>query len=773
MGETRTKAILSPAITLIAVVIAGLTLQSFTGSAQTNVEARAFQASPLVQEEGTEPGKLRRPSGISVGPHNRVYVADTLNHRIQIFDDRGDPIGVIGQDQKQSGGLYLPEDVALSPDGSIYVADTGNNRIQTYTPDGKYKGRIPLEQESRIPLKAGLDSPSGVALDSEGNVYVVNRGSSRIMKFNPQGHLLKEWAEVGSAQGRLVRPSRIAIGPGGTLWVTDTGNHRIQVFSPEGRYLFHFGKAGSSPGELKSPIGIALDGNGNAYVADSGNRRIQKFDPRGNPLTSIMELQGRNMSQFIYPNGLTIDKRGNLYVADSLTHGIQKLVFNPALRLLEQGWVSYEKQDYEAALSLWNQALELDPELAEAMYAIGTLHLKTGRGSAAMKWFKRALDADPSYPQARRSLNRVYLKQYSPIIVTVGIIMTLMIVYVVHRQRKINHLKASAKQLRGEGKIRDTIAVYEKLLEIDRNNLETCKTLSGLYSTEGMEAQGRKVNRTIARLEPENVMALSQIGKSQLYEGKFSRAADTWKKVIRVSPHNSDAYFYLGISEAQLADEESALNHFLKAIDLEEDNPEKLIHTAPSCVERGEIPRAAIKLKLSHSMTPEDKNVEKMIEKLGERYQQALDSLARQRVESSLKAALTLWEQELQRHERFEAAASAFRGARDAAGEELLHETKQEIENGNQEAALPKLQRVLELQPDNQDASQLLKDVRIAVAFQKGYDCYKRENYSQAILYFQQVISIDPRHAEAQKYLRYAHQCLEGSFRTRFKYLDL
>lgn len=773
MGETRTKPIFSPAIALIAVVIGALTLQAFTGSAQTNVEARAFQASPLVQEEGTEPGKLRRPSGISVGPHNRLYVADTLNHRIQVFDDRGEPIAVIGQDQKQSGGLYLPEDVALSPDGSIYVADTGNNRIQTYTPDGKYKGRIPVEQESRIPPKGGLDSPSGVALDSEGNVYVVNRGSSRVMKFNAQGYLLKEWAEVGSAQGRLVRPSRIAIGAGGTLWVTDTGNHRVQVFSPEGRYLFHFGKAGSSPGELKSPIGIALDGNGNAYIADSGNRRIQKFDSRGNPLTSIMD-QSLLKTGFIYPNGLAIDKGGNLYIADSLTHGIQKLVFNPALRLLEQGWVSYEKQDYEAALSLWDQALGLDPELTEAMYAIGMLHLKTGRNSAAMKWFKRALDADPSYRQARRSLNRVYLEQYSPIIIIVGMIMTLMIVYVVHRQRKIGHLQASAKQLRGEGKIRDTIAVYEKLLEIDRNNLETCKTLSDLYSTEGMEAQSRKVNRTIARLEPENVMALSQIGKSQLYEGKFSRAADTWKKVIRVSPHNSDAYFYLGIAEAQLADEESALNHFLKAVDLEKDDPEKLIHTAPSCVERGEIPRAAIKLKLSHSMTPEDKNVERLMERLGERYHQALDSLARQGVESSLKAALTLWEQELQHHERlFGAAASAFRAARGAAGEELLRETKQEIENGNQEAALPKLQRVLELQPDNQDASQLLKDVRITVAFQKGYDCYKRENYSQAILYFQQVISIDPRHAEAQKYLRYAHQCLEGSFRTRFKYLDL
>jgi tetratricopeptide (TPR) repeat protein len=483
--------------------------------------------------------------------------------------------------------------------------------------------------------------------------------------------------------------------------------------------------------------------------------------------------RGKDVGQFIYPNGLAIDAAGDLYVTDSLAHRIQKLTFRPALVLLEQGWVSYEKKNYQVALSLWNRSLKIDPRLAETMYAIGTYHLEMGRSSQAIEWFKKALEIDPSYREAKSSLGRAYLKQYSPLITIAGVVLTLLIIYFLRRQNKINALKMRAKQLREEGETRETIFAYEKLLELDRNNLEVCKVLSELYQSEGLEDQSRRVNRTIARLEPGNVLALSQIGKNQLNEGKFSRSADTWKKVIRVSPHNSDAYFYLGMAEAQGTGESEAVNHFLKAFDLEEETLQGLINSADSCIKRKEMARAALKLKAAQSMEPDNRKIEKMIERMGERYEQELVSMARKGLHSGFEVALLAWEQELNDRPSFNAARSAFRAARVKAGELLFDEAKREVGEGRQQAALPMLERVLKLQPGRDDAIELYREVRIDIAFKEGYSCYKDEDYSRAIDCFQQVLSIDPEHEDARKYLRYAYQCMEGGFRARFKHLDL
>lgn len=755
-------------IPLLAGLAVGLMALFFVNSPDAAPKTRVYEVVRTIGAEGTEEGKFRHPSGIFVDSFGRIYVADTLNHRVQVFDDNDRPVLVLGKSGEGRGSLHLPEDVALSPAGDIYVADTGNNRIQIYAPSGEYIGRIPDDKR----LKAVLDAPGGIAFDDRGNLYVVNTGDGRILKFSPGGQLLETWGGVGSVKGRFVEPARIAVDREGNLWISDTGNHRVQVLSGEGRYLRHFGKAGSGLGELRSPIGIALDDEENVYVADSGNGRIQKFDSTGRP---IMQLGhgGQNIDEFIFPNGLTIDGGGNIYIADSISHRIQKLNFKPALLLLHEGWTSYEKKNYEVALSFWKKSLEIDPKLAEAMYAVGIFHLEMGHNSQSVEWFKKALIADPSNREARKSLNRVYLKQYSPLVAIGGAALALLLGYFIHRKRKIDSLLIQAEHLKEEGRIRETIKVYEKLLDLDGNNLKICKILSELYDIEGMEDESRRVNRTIARLEPGNVIALSHIGRTQLNEGKFSRAAETWEKVLKVSPYNSDACFFLGVSEAQGINEESAIHHFCRAFELEDDAPDKIILTARSCLERGEIARAAIKLKAAQSIASESKKAERMVERLGDEYQKEVDSLVGQGIDSSLKAALAFWENELKDQGNFQVAVSAFERARDRAGGDLFQRASKETESNDEEAALPKLVRALEFKPRDHTIKELLNEVRINIDFQKGYDCYKKEDYAQAIDHFQQVLSIDLEHAEARRYLRYANQCLEGGFKARFKHLDI
>jgi tetratricopeptide (TPR) repeat protein len=162
-----------------------------------------------------------------------------------------------------------------------------------------------------------------------------------------------------------------------------------------------------------------------------------------------------------------------------------------------------------------------------------------------------------------------------------------------------------------------------------------------------------------------------------------------------------------------------------------------------------------------------------MLEEIEDRYPRTLASDEVKSGMSGLKAALKAWESELKGYAEFEAARSVFMAAREKAGEELFNRIKSRLEIETGETVIPGLERVLELQPYNQEAVQVLKEVKIEIALGAGFNSYKEENYSQAITYFQEVLSLDPEHSEALKYLRYARQCLEGGFRTRFKHLDL
>src|SRR5919198_703687 len=231
-------------------------------------------------------------------------------------------LGLPGVDE---GELSSPTGIALDKDGNIYVADTDNHSIQKFDKDGKFLARWGGEASNQEGL---FYYPRGLACGPEGEVYVCDSGNNRVQKFDSNGTRMHSWGKFGFAwrgaeMGKFDVPWGIATDQEGNLYVSDTSNARIQKFKSDGTPLFKWGKDGSYDGAFFFPRGVAVDFVGNVYVADEGNHRIQKFDARGSFLTKWGK-EGSGPGQFKSPWGVACDALGNVYVVDSGNHRIQK-----------------------------------------------------------------------------------------------------------------------------------------------------------------------------------------------------------------------------------------------------------------------------------------------------------------------------------------------------------------------------------------------------------------------------------------------------------------
>jgi sugar lactone lactonase YvrE len=130
-----------------------------------------------------------------------------------------------------------------------------------------------------------LSAPEGVAVDSDGNILVVEPNAQgtttddRLAKFSPSGAFLDVIAGPGNATGQMDDPSGVAVAPNGDVYTVEKGTDRLQRFDPLGNFVSSIGGNGSGAGQFANPEGVAVDAQGRVYVADNGNHRIQVFDP--------------------------------------------------------------------------------------------------------------------------------------------------------------------------------------------------------------------------------------------------------------------------------------------------------------------------------------------------------------------------------------------------------------------------------------------------------------------------------------------------------------
>lgn len=264
---------------------------------------------------GTGPGQFANPAEVNVDPYGNVWVADNQANRVQLFNLDGDYLATFGGPGAGIGQFSLDLSAGLLADGSgrIWVSDPGHDRVQRwrvppYTPT--YAASFGEEGEG----EGEFDHPADIAIDSAGDLWVLDTYNYRVQHFDPEGDYLGSFGTLGSANGQLYAPTAIAIDPQDNLWVADTGNDRIQKFNPAGQYLAKFGTAGSAEGNLEAPEGLAIDPKGNIWVADTGNNRVQKFSAAGAFIKAIGLSGPGDLHE---PLSIDVSAEGEVFIADS------------------------------------------------------------------------------------------------------------------------------------------------------------------------------------------------------------------------------------------------------------------------------------------------------------------------------------------------------------------------------------------------------------------------------------------------------------------------
>ena len=167
-----------------------------------------------------------------------------------------------------------------------------------------------------------MEWPSGIALDSDRNVYVTDAWTDSVSVFSNDGEYVRSFGSSGDGAGQFRRPSGIAIDADDNLLVVDTVNHRVQKLDRDGNPLTQWGRLGKAEGEFRSPWGVTIDGDGFIYVADHENHRVQKFDADGGFVFSLGSY-GEGEGEFDHPSDVAIDPDGDIYVCDYANHRVQ------------------------------------------------------------------------------------------------------------------------------------------------------------------------------------------------------------------------------------------------------------------------------------------------------------------------------------------------------------------------------------------------------------------------------------------------------------------
>lgn len=273
---------------------------------------------------------FRMASNLAEDSQGRIYVVHRGARPLVRFDADGNFLGSLGDDAltlsvnydlgktppAPIGREYWLHGLHVDPWDNIWITDLGRHLVMKFDPAGKLLltlGRpdLPGEEIDRF------NQPTAVAVGPSGHIYVADGyGNSRIVKYSADGRPLLTWGRKGSAPGEFQTPHGLALDENENVYVSERLNHRVQVFDANGRALALWP-------DLCRPDAIVVKGPHVFIGTGYGDNAVYRFTRDG----KNRETLGAGSDAFGYPHGIHVDRRGNLYVADPVA---AKAAANPA-----------------------------------------------------------------------------------------------------------------------------------------------------------------------------------------------------------------------------------------------------------------------------------------------------------------------------------------------------------------------------------------------------------------------------------------------------------
>jgi uncharacterized protein (TIGR03437 family) len=312
--------------------------------------------------------QLNVPFSVTVSGSN-LYIADQANNRIRLISG-GNISTVAGTGTSGSAGdgskainalMASPTAVALDKSGNLFISDTVNSEVReviggVISDFAGTAGTPGYTGDGALANVAEIDYPSGIVVDSAGNIYFADTLNNRIRQVTTDGniHTFAGNGDVGFAgdggpaiSASLSNPVALAIDAAGNLYIADDVNNRIREVTTDGNIHTIAGSnsLGGYSGDgglatnamLNHPRGVAVDAAGNVYIADSFNQRIRVVLPSGIIYTVAgLGVQGYGgdggpalLAEFNFPTGVAVSG-ANVYVVDSANSAVRLLTPAPA-----------------------------------------------------------------------------------------------------------------------------------------------------------------------------------------------------------------------------------------------------------------------------------------------------------------------------------------------------------------------------------------------------------------------------------------------------------
>ncbi len=288
-----------------------------------------------LQDGASGEARFADPYGLAFGGTGTLYVSDGgENNRIRRLSTEGQVDTLAGgaaeglrDGRGAAAAFHTPSGLAIDAAGNLYVADTGNHAIRKVTPDGSVTtlaGNGTPGFRDGPAAQALFNGPLAVAVDGQGQVWVADSYNDRIRVIGSDGQVRTVaggdrpgWADGPAGVSRLDTPSGLAIDDAGTLWIADTRNDAIRRIGSDGQLVTAWRSTPDAPADkaspLRRPLALAVTADGHFYVAVQRRGSLLQIAPDGR----IQELLAGGAVRFARPTALVLDGKGHPMVADA------------------------------------------------------------------------------------------------------------------------------------------------------------------------------------------------------------------------------------------------------------------------------------------------------------------------------------------------------------------------------------------------------------------------------------------------------------------------